>query len=207
MWLLYRTQFNREGDGIPVDVKQLQMIVLASLMAALIAVGAYIQIPLPLGPVPLVLQNLFVLLAGLLLGSRWGLASVGIYLLVGAIGLPVFAGGKGGLTHFLGPTGGYLVGFGACAFFTGRLAGGVHNHTVKDVSAVVLGSLAIYLCGVPWLKLVTSMSWEKAVLLGMVPFLPGDALKAAAAVLLTRATRPLLRHLLAPASTRADLIR
>lgn len=177
-----------------MDRKQLQLVVYASLMAALIAVGAYLQIPLPVGPVPLVLQNLFVLLAGLLLGSRWGLASVGIYLLVGAIGLPVFVGGKGGLAHFLGPTGGYLLGFAACAMVTGFLAENLRNPSVRDVLAVVLGSLMIYLLGVPWLKLVTSMSWEKAVGVGMLPFLPGDALKAAAAVLLARAIRPMVKH-------------
>jgi biotin transport system substrate-specific component len=180
-----------------MDRKQLQMIVLASLMAALIAVGAYLQIPLPLGPVPLVLQNLFVLLAGLLLGSRWGLTSVGIYLLVGAVGLPVFVGGKGGLAHFMGPTGGYLLGFAVCALVTGYLSGGSQNHTLRDISAVVLGSMVIYVCGVPWLKLAASMSWEKAVLVGMVPFLPGDALKATAAVLLARAIRPMLNYQLA----------
>jgi biotin transport system substrate-specific component len=177
-----------------MDRKQLQLVVYASLMAALIAVGAYLQIPLPLGPVPLVLQNLFVLLSGLLLGSRWGLASVGIYLLVGAIGLPVFVGGKGGLAHFLGPTGGYLFGFAASAWIAGCLAERRWNHTLKDTLAVVLGSLMIYLFGVPWLKVVTAMPWEKAVWVGMVPFLPGDAIKAAAAVLLARAIRPMLRH-------------
>ena len=175
----------------------MQLVVYASLMAALIAVGAYLQIPLPVGPVPLVLQNLFVLLAGLLLGSRWGLASVGIYLLVGAIGLPVFIGGKGGLAHFLGPTGGYLLGFAACALLTGFLVENLRNLTVGDVLAVLLGSLMIYLLGVPWLKLVTGMSWEKAVMVGMLPFLPGDALKAAAAVLLARAIRPVVKHQLA----------
>jgi biotin transport system substrate-specific component len=177
-----------------MDRKQLQLTVYASLMAALIAVGAYLQIPLPLGPVPLVLQNLFVLLAGLILGSRWGLASVGIYLLVGAIGLPVFVGGKGGLAHFLGPTGGYLLGFAACALVTGYLAENLRDHAFKDVLAVILGSLVIYLFGVPWLKLITAMPWEKAVFVGMVPFLPGDALKAAAAVLLARAIRPTVQH-------------
>jgi biotin transport system substrate-specific component len=180
-----------------VDRKQLQLIVYASLMAALIAVGAYLQIPLPVGPVPLVLQNLFVLLAGLLLGSRWGLASVGIYLLVGAIGLPVFVGGKGGLAHFLGPTGGYLLGFAACALVTGFLTENSQSSTVRDVLAVLLGSLMIYFLGVPWLKLVTGMSWEKAVMVGMLPFLPGDAIKAAAAVLLARSLRPMVRHQLA----------
>jgi biotin transport system substrate-specific component len=186
-----------------MHVRQLQLVVYASLMAALIAVGAYIHIPIPLGPVPIVLQNLFVLLAGLLLGSRWGLASVGIYLLVGAIGLPVFVGGKGGLAHFLGPTGGYLLGFAACALVTGYVSDALRNYAssktlgsyaLNDVLAVTVGSLVVYLFGVPWLKAVTAMSWEKAVLVGMLPFLPGDALKAAAAVLLARAVRPMLKH-------------
>ncbi|RLC01276.1 MAG: biotin transporter BioY, partial [Deltaproteobacteria bacterium] len=88
--------------------EQLRMTVYASLFAALIAAGAYISVPI--GPVPIVLQNLFVFLAGLLLGSKWGLACVGVYLLAGACGLPVFAGGTGGIARFAGPTGGYLLG-------------------------------------------------------------------------------------------------
>ena len=77
---------------------QLRMMVYASLFAALTAVGAFLAIPI--GPVPIVLQNMFVYLAGLLLGGRWGLASVGVYLLAGASGLPVFAGGLGGISRF-----------------------------------------------------------------------------------------------------------
>jgi biotin transport system substrate-specific component len=184
-----------------VDRKQLQLVVYASLMAALISVGAYLQIPLPVGPVPLVLQNLFVLLAGLLLGSRWGLYSVGVYLLVGAIGLPVFVGGKGGLAHFLGPTGGYLLGFAGCALVTGFVAEKLRAPAFKDILAVILGSLTIYLFGIPWLKLVTAMSWEKTVMVGMLPFLPGDAIKGATAVLLARAIRPMVRHQLGSLTT------
>ena len=176
-----------------MDRRQLQLIVYASLMAALISVGAYLTVPIPIGPIPLVLQNLFVFLAGLLLGSRWGLASVGIYLLVGAIGLPVFVGGTGGLAHFLGPTGGYLFGFAAAAFVIGYLAERLRDYVVGDVVAVVAGVLMVFLFGVPWLKLVTRMSWEKALLVGMLPFLPGDAIKAVAAVLLARAIRPMMK--------------
>ena len=77
----------------------LRMTVYAALFAALTAVGAYMA--LPIGPVPVVMQNLFVFLAGLILGGRWGMASVGIYLLAGAIGMPVFAGGTGGIGRFL----------------------------------------------------------------------------------------------------------
>ena len=76
------------------SISQLQMMAYASLLAALTAVGAYIAVPI--GPVPIVLQSLFILLSGLLLGSTWGVAGVGIYLLAGALGLPVFAGGAGG---------------------------------------------------------------------------------------------------------------
>lgn len=175
-----------------MPVNQLQQIVTASLMAALTAVGASIQIPL--GPVPMVLQNLFVLLAGLLLGSRWGAASMGIYLLVGAIGLPVFAGAKGGLAHFMGPTGGYLLGFVASAFLTGLIAQGPLNRTWKDVAAVMAGSIMIYALGVPWLKAVTGMAWSKALFVGMVPFLPGDVVKAVSAVVLARALRPAINR-------------
>ena len=82
---------------------QLRMMVYAALFAALLAVGAFLSIPI--GPVPIVLQNFFVLLTGLLLGSRWAAASVAVYLLAGACGLPVFAGGTGGLGHLIGPPG------------------------------------------------------------------------------------------------------
>ena len=175
-----------------MSIKQLQWMVSASLLAALTAAGAYIYIPV--GPVPIVLQNLFVLLAGLLLGSRWGLLSMVIYLLVGAIGIPVFAGGQGGIAHFMGPTGGYLVGFAVCAWLTGIISERTGGRLSGDVLAVVVGSLALYCCGVPWLKFMTGMTWLKALLAGMVPFLPGDAAKACAAVILIRSIRPVLSH-------------
>jgi biotin transport system substrate-specific component len=173
-----------------ISIDKLRAMALSSLMAALTAVGAYLQIPI--GPVPVVLQNLFVLLAGLLLGFRWGMMSVAIYLLLGAAGLPVFAGGKGGLGHFLGPTGGYLLGFLAAAGIAGWIAERSPNRPLWDIAAVVTGSLAIYGVGVPWLKLVTAVDWRKAVVVGMLPFLVGDILKAAAAVVLARSLRQLL---------------
>lgn len=180
------------SERILVQVSELQKIVYTSLMASLIAVGAYIAIPLPIVPVPIVLQNLFILLAGLLLGSRWGLATMGLYLLAGSMGIPVFAGGKGGLAHFLGPTGGYLVGFAVCAWITGFISERLRPRGYADIVAVAAGVLVVYVFGVPWLKAVTGMEWTKAVLLGMTPFLPGDAIKATAAVLIARAVRPAL---------------
>ena len=175
-----------------MSIEKLRFMVLASLMAALTAVGAYVYIPI--GPVPVVLANLFVFLSGLLLGSRWGLASVAIYLMVGAMGIPVFAGGKGGLVHFLGPTGGYLVGFAVAAWVVGLISERLHRSIAHDVLSVSVGALAIYGVGVPWLKWMTGLSWSKSVWVGMVPFIVGDILKASGAVMLARAIRPVLKR-------------
>ena len=175
-----------------MSIDQLRWMVLASLMAALTAVGAYIHVPI--GPVPIVLSTLFALLSGLLLGSRWGLASMGLYLLVGAIGIPVFAGGKGGVAHFLGPTGGYLFGYALASWITGLISEHSHGRIKLDILSVIIGSLVIYGLGVPWLKMVTQMSWPKTVIVGMIPFLIGDAVKASVALILARAIRPALKR-------------
>ncbi len=172
--------------------EKLRWTVLSSLMAAFTAVGAYIHVPI--GPVPIVLSTLFVLLSGLLLGSRWGLVAMGLYLLLGAIGMPVFAGGKGGLAHFLGPTGGYLFGYALASWTTGFISERSRGTLILEILAVVIGSLAIYGLGVPWLKMITQMSWGKAVMLGMVPFLVGDVVKASVALMLARAVRPILKR-------------
>lgn len=172
------------------STRQLKLMVYASLMATLTAVGAYIAIPI--GPVPIVLQNLFVMLAGLLLGGRWGLTSVGVYLLAGAVGLPVFAGGTGGIGKFIGPTGGYLLGFAAAAYVIGKISERGKGLVAIDVLAMILGTIIIYGLGVSWLKVVTGMSITKAVTVGMLPFLFGDALKIAAAIPIARALRPII---------------
>jgi biotin transport system substrate-specific component len=150
------------------STQQLKKMVYAALMAALTAAGAYIAVPI--GPVPIVMQNLFVLLAGLLLGGHWGLISIGVYLLAGAVGLPVFAGGTGGIGKFVGPTGGYLLGFAAAAYLVGMLSHVGKGRVFVDVLAMLAGTLSIYVFGVSWLKAVTGMSMTNAVAVGMLPF-------------------------------------
>jgi biotin transport system substrate-specific component len=181
-----------QGSKSFVPVDKLRQSVLAALMAALTAVGAYIYVPI--GPVPIVMTTLFVLLSGLLLGSRRGLASMALYLFVGAIGMPVFAGGKGGFPHFFGPTGGYLFGYLLSAWITGALSERFRGLLLGDVFAVMAGAIAIYLVGVPWLKIVAQMSWTKSLMVGVVPFVLGDAVKASSALVLARAARPMLRR-------------
>jgi biotin transport system substrate-specific component len=175
-----------------MPIEKLRMVVLASLMAALTAVGAYIYVPI--GPVPIILSTLFVILSGLLLGSRWGLTSMALYLLVGAIGLPVFAGGKGGFAHFMGPTGGYLFGYLFASWITGFVSERSGGRMILDIFAVIIGSVALYALGVPWLKMVTQMSWTKALMVGVLPFLIGDAIKASVVLVLARSVRPILKR-------------
>ncbi len=169
----------------------LQKLVLASLFAALTAVGAFIAIPI--GPVPIVLQNLFVMLMGLMLGPRWGLAGVAAYLLAGALGLPVFAGGTGGVGRFLGPTGGYLVGYLPSVVVIGWLCRCGRPAWLFDALAVTAGTLVLYCFGVSWLKVVTGMTWGKTMMVGMVPFLPGDIAKMIAAVMMVGTLRRMVR--------------
>ena len=170
---------------------QLRMMVYASLFAALTAIGAFLAVPI--GPVPIVLQNMFVYLAGLLMGSRWGLTSVGVYLLAGACGLPVFAGGLGGIGRIVGPTGGYLIGYLPAVYIIGKISARTHPRPFYDVLAMICATVVLYACGVSWLKIVTGMTPAKALAVGMAPFLVGDALKIAAAAAIAKTLRPVIR--------------
>lgn len=159
--------------------------ILACLFAALISVGAYIAIPIPGTPVPIVLQNFFIMLAGLLLGPAWGVIATMIYLVLGAIGLPVFAGGTGGIARFLGPTGGYLFGYIPAVFIMGLISRLCPKRRWwLDAAALAAGCAVVYAIGVSWLKTAIGSSWEKAIAGGLLPFLLGDTVKAALAVLL-----------------------
>ena len=171
--------------------KQLLMTVYAALMAALMAVGAFLAVPI--GPVPIVLQNLFVFLAGLLLGRRWGLASVCVYLLTGSLGLPVFAGGMGGAGRLVGPTGGYLIGYIPAVYLIGLISEKGSGKALLDVSAMLVGNLVVYACGVTWLKILSGMTFPKTLTVGMYPFLIGDAIKILAAVPIAKAVRPIIK--------------
>jgi biotin transport system substrate-specific component len=150
--------------------------------ALLVAAFAQIRIPLPFTPVPLTGQTFAVLLVGAALGSRRGLASMGLYIFMGAVGLPFFAGGQSGLAYMAGPTLGYLAGFVLAACVTGLLAErGLERSLRTSLLPFLAGTVAIYICGAGWLAL--SMGWEKAILLGVVPFLIGDAIKVGLAAL------------------------
>jgi biotin transport system substrate-specific component len=182
-----RTENN---DSVLLDHDQIRSMVYTALMAAFIAIGAFVAIPV--GPVPIVLQNFFVLLTGLLLGPRWGAASVSLYLLAGAIGMPVFAGATGGLGRFFGPTGGYLLSYLPAVALVGAVSTAGRGRWAVDLIGLTAATLLVYAIGVPWLAWVTGMPFGKAVAVGMVPFVLGDVVKIAAALSIARAVRPVI---------------
>lgn len=169
----------------------LRPLVYTALFVALISMGAFIAIPV--GPVPIVLQNMFVLLAGLILGPARGAACVAVYLLVGLAGLPVFAGGTSGIGKLFGPTGGYLLGYLPAVLVTGVISRTLGEKPSSDILAMIAGSVIVYAAGVPWLKIAFSLSWGKAVAAGIVPFLPGDVLKIAAGTVIAGKIRPFVK--------------
>jgi len=149
--------------------------------ALLTALGAFVRIPLPFTPVPVTLQTFFVLAAGIYLGSRDAALSQTGYLALGAVGLPVFAGGGAGMGHFLGPTGGYLIAFPLAAAFVGaalRPAASAARATAVCASATLL----ILVLGAAGVAAFLNVGAERAFALGVLPFLPGGAIKVAAAV-------------------------
>jgi biotin transport system substrate-specific component len=163
----------------------------ASLFAAFTAIGAFIRIPVP-GPVPITLQVFFVLLTGLVLGSRWGATSMLVYLMLGVIGLPVFSGGSSGIGVLLGPTGGYLIGFIPGAFAAGLISERSNGSLLTESAAALTGLIIIYLSGVIQLSIVADMSLQQAVIIGVLPFVLCDCIKIAATVIIAGKIKPFI---------------
>ena len=159
---------------------------LAATFAALMAVLALIAIPLPFTPVPVTLQVLGVYLAAALLGPVYGALACLIYLALGAAGLPVFAGATSGLPILMGPLGGYLLSYPVAAAMGGAIgrarSSSKHNDAIRLFVACAAALSVVYLVGVLWLAAFLELGIFRAALLGVVPFVPFDALKAVAAV-------------------------
>jgi biotin transport system substrate-specific component len=159
-------------------------IAVAALFAALMAVSAFIAIPV--GSVPFTLQVYVVILTGLVLGARVGALSVLAYLILGLFA-PVYAGGASGLGALFGPTGGYLLGFIGAVIVAGLIAGTGRQTLPRLLIAGLAGIVPVYALGAAWLALQLDLSPGTAVLTGIVPFVWLDVLKAVAAALTARA--------------------
>lgn len=157
-------------------------IVLCAMFAALCCATAPISIPLP-GGVPITLQTAAVFLAALLLGPLYGFVAVLVYVLLGAVGLPVFAGFSGGIGSLVGMSGGFIMSWPFAAFLAGfiyfkfgRNKKGVVKYA-EMIVAMLLGSVVIYVVGLTQFIFLTKMSIQASLLACMVPFIPGDLLK------------------------------
>ncbi|WP_338097455.1 biotin transporter BioY [Methanolapillus ohkumae] len=168
------------SEDINLKIKKM---VLAALFAALIAVGAYISIPItPISIVPITLQTFFVVLTPIVLGKKWGTISVFVYLLVGLIGFPVFSEGRSGIGVLFGPTGGYLISFLIVAYVVGFLYEKSNKKPFSVFWIALFGCLITLFIGSLFMALTLHLSLEKAFLIGCLPFLLGGLLKTIAIV-------------------------
>ncbi len=165
-------------------IKPLDIVTIA-LFSALTAIGAYIYIPLPFSEVPITLQTMFTYLAGAVLGGYFGALSQMIYLLIGVVGLPIFAGGGSGLSVLIGPSGGYLIGFIIAAFVIGELKK-LKKGFVWLFIYMVVGNIIIYILGVVQLMNWTRISLNQAIVIGVLPFIFGDIIKILLATYITQ---------------------
>ena len=153
----------------------------------LIATGALFiyltaRLVIPRDPVPWTGQTFGVLLVGGALGARRGFAAVALYVLLGLVGLPFFAEGRGGSAVILGATGGYLIGFIVAGAIVGRLAElGWDRHIGGAIGMMLVGSVVIYALGLPWLSVVAHLSPADTIAKGLAPFVLWDAVKLAVA--------------------------
>jgi len=178
---------------------------LCALFAALVAVLSQIMIPLPFTPVPINLALLAVWVAGGILGAKKGAIAIIVYILLGAVGVPVFVGLNAGLGALAGPTGGYIIGYIPSVIVFALLVRQRDNaeKTTKTAKAFFLlimrglpAMAACYAPGTAWFMITTGMELLPSLVMCVIPFIPGDVLKIIAAVAVCEALRKPLRGLL-----------
>ncbi|GIP31316.1 biotin transporter BioY [Paenibacillus sp. J2TS4] len=167
----------------------------SAMFAALLVVLSFVTIYTGFSPVPITLQNFAVMLAGAVLGARYGLISVGTVVVLTALGFPLLHG-AGGPGLIFGPTGGFIWAYPLAAFFIGYFVNRIKGHGIFSflllfIVMLAFGSLLLYVPGVPWLAYSAKISLGKAMVLGCYPYLPGDAIKALAAALIVLPVRKL----------------
>ena len=163
-------------------------IVFTALFAALTAACGFISIPVPGTPLPIVFQNMMVVLDGLLLGPVFGAVSVVIFILAGIIGLPVFSGGTAGIARIMGPTGGFIIGYAISALVAGLISGrpavGKKTSVLRLSIASVCGFAVMYIPGVIHFMHSLDKTFHETLALCVTPYLPGDIIKIIISVLI-----------------------
>lgn len=170
---------NETSGTVAVDNQKIRtkQMVLIALMTAVTCVLGPLSIPLPFSPVPISLTNFAIFLAIFVLGMKSGTISFIIYLLLGAIGVPVFSSFRGGLQVLAGPTGGYLIGFIFLALIMGFALDHFDRKLVPTIIGMIIGMAVCYAFGTVWLAKLLSLSFKEGLIMGVIPYLAGDAAK------------------------------
>ena len=170
---------NETSGTVAVDNQKIRtkQMVLIALMTAVTCVLGPLSIPLPFSPVPISLTNFAIFLAIFILGMKSGTISFIIYLLLGAVGVPVFSSFRGGLQVLAGPTGGYLIGFIFLALIMGFALDHFDRKLVPTIIGMIIGMVVCYAFGTVWLAKLLSLSFKEGLMMGVIPYLPGDAAK------------------------------
>ncbi len=174
--------------------KRTRMITKVTFMTAFLIVASYIVIPLPFAVAALSLQTLAVNLIALLLSPLEAGIAILVYILLGAIGVPVFNGGKGGLNYLFGPTGGFFIGFLVAVLLIAFLKGKKYNVLRYALVTVFVGIPVLYTFAVGWMVAVTGLSLKAAFLTGCAPFLPLDAVKCVVASVVAKPLLKVMNH-------------
>ena len=170
---------NETSGTVAVDNQKIRtkQMVLIALMTAVTCVLGPLSIPLPFSPVPISLTNFAIFLAIFILGMKSGTISFIIYLLLGAVGVPVFSSFRGGFQVLAGPTGGYLIGFIFLALIMGFALDHFDRKLVPTIIGMIIGMVVCYAFGTVWLAKLLSLSFKEGLMMGVIPYLPGDAAK------------------------------
>jgi biotin transport system substrate-specific component len=161
------------------DLDRSRTIAYSAAFIGLITLGSWISVPCV--PVPFTLQTLFVLLTGAVM-KRYAVIPVSLYIILGALGLPLFHNGVAGIGVLLGPTGGFLIGFVGAALISGLAY--EHSPRAVRIFGLIAATLIIYACGMGWLMYSLDMEFIPAFAAGALPFIIGDAIEAGAAYLI-----------------------
>lgn len=170
---------NETSGTVAVDNQKIRtkQMVLIALMTAVTCVLGPLSIPLPFSPVPISLTNFAIFLAIFVLGMKSGTISFIIYLLLGAVGVPVFSSFRGGFQVLAGPTGGYLIGFIFLALIMGFALEHFDRKLVPTIIGMIIGMAVCYAFGTVWLAKLLSLSFKEGLMMGVIPYLPEDAAK------------------------------
>ena len=166
-----------------------------ALCTAILCILGPLSITIPISPVPIALAVFGTYISGYVLGSKWGAIASVLYILIGAVGIPVFSGFTGGPAKLVGPTGGYLIGYIAISFFTGLFVEKFEGKIYMYVVGMVVGLVICYILGTIWLACVAGMSGTAALMAGVIPFIPGDIAKIVLAVIVGIPLRTALKKI------------